>query len=249
MNKLLIGFLALFLMGCASENSTVRTPEQKLAIAKIHTELAASYYQRTQYAVALQELDVALRADPRNSMAYSVRGLVRMALREDVKAEADFRHSLELDNRNSDARNNYGWFMCQRGREREALREFVEAMKNPLYETPEISNVNAGICAKRVGELGLADEYLQRALILKPNFPSALIALAELSFSQSDYAGAKAYLLRYLQRSSDLTAPQLLLAIRIERKLGDQRSEESFTLQLQKRFPESREAQLSASGG
>ena len=247
MNKFWIVCLFVLLAGCASGGGK-QGVEQKLAVAKIHTELAAAYFQRAQYAVALQEIDTALQADSQYAPAFNVRGLVRMALREDARAEADFRYSLQLDPRNSETHNNYGWFMCQRGREREAIGHFNEALKNPLYETPEKSNVNAGVCAKRLGEIKEADDYFQRALMLKPNQPEALIALAELSFDNEDYAKAKQYFLRYLQQVTELTAANLYLAVNIEKKLGDRDAEQSFALQLRKRFPASREAQQLSSG-
>jgi type IV pilus assembly protein PilF len=246
--QFLSGLLLVLLLGCASDGNRSQSAEQKLAIAKIHTELAASYFQRSQFAISLQEIDVALQAKVDYAPAYNVRGLVRMALREDARAEADFRYSLELDTRNSEAHNNYGWFICQRGREREAIGHFTEALNNPLYETPEIPNVNAGICAQRLGEINVADEYFQRALMLKPNQAEALIALAELNFSKADYLAARTYFLRYIQQSSELTPAQLYLAVKIERKLGNRDAEQSFTLQLRKRFPDSREAQQLTSG-
>lgn len=247
MNKLWMILLVILLAACASGVGKQNTA-QKLAVAKIHTELAAAYFQRSQYAVALQEIDVALQADPQYAPAFNVRGLVRMALREDVRAEADFRYSLQLDQGNSETHNNYGWFMCQRGREREAIKHFNEALKNPLYETPEKPNVNAGLCAKRLGEIKEAEEYFQRALMLKSNQPEALLALAELNFDNQDYLNARQYFLRYLQQSTELTAANLYLAVNIEKKLGDHDAEQSFALQLRKRFPTSAEVQQLSSG-
>jgi len=246
-NKFWVTLLFVALAGCAAGGGK-QSMEQKLAVAKIHTELAAAYFQRSQYAVALQEIDIALQADSQYAPAFNVRALVRMALREDARAEADFRYSLQLDPRNSETHNNYGWFMCQRGREREAVGHFNEALKNPLYETPEKSNVNAGVCAKRLGESKEANDYFQRALMLKPNQPDALIALAELSFDDKDYLNARQYFLRYLQQAAELTAANLYLAVNIEKKLGDRDAEQSFALQLRKRFPNSREAQQLSSG-
>jgi type IV pilus assembly protein PilF len=218
------------------------------AIARIHTELAASYYERAQYAIALQEVAVALQADVNFAPTYTVRALVRMALREDDQADADFRHSIELDNSSSEAHNNYGWFMCQRGRTKESIRQFQDALKNPLYSTPEMAYVNLGICSKKAGLMKDVESNLQRALILRPGMPGALYALADWSLDSGDYAGAKSYFLRFSQVSPELNAEQLWLAIRIERKMRDRNSEASYSLQLRKRFPDSREAQLLSQG-
>ena len=241
------------LAGCASSGGgSAGTPQQDTtraqAIARIHTELAAAYYERKQYAVALQEIGVAMEADADYAQAYNVRALVRMALREDEQADADFHRSLQLDSVSSETHNNYGWFLCQRGRTKESIRQFQEALKNPLYETPETAYVNLGVCSKKAGLMKEAESNLQRALVLRPGMPEALYGLAEWNYDNGDYAGAKSYFMRFSQVASDLTAEQLWLAVRIERKMRDRNSEASYALQLRKRYPDSRETQLLSQG-
>jgi type IV pilus assembly protein PilF len=249
--KLLL--MVLILAGCTSSGGgSAGTPKQDTthahAIAKIHTELAAAYYERTQYPIALQEVGVALNAQSDYAPAYAVRALVRMVLREDDRADADFRRSLQLDNENSETHNNYGWFLCQRGRAKESISQFQDAVKNPLYTTPEVAYVNLGVCSQKAGLMKDVENNLQRALILRPGMPEALYGLADWSYASGDYAGAKSYFLRYLQISPELNAEQLWLAVRIERKMHDRNSEASYALQLRKRFPDSREAQLLMQG-
>ena len=245
MRSLLVVLAILSLAGCASKGEGEQSTSQRArGIAAIHTELSAAYYGREQYAIALQELGIALQADPTYAPGYNVRGLIRMALHEDDQAEADFKRSIKIDKNYSDAYNNFGWFLCQRGRAKEALPQFLEALKNPLYTTPEVANANAGLCALKTGELSTAESYLQRALILRPGMPEALYGLADVSFAKGDFASAKSYLLRFQQSEQDLNAEQLWLAVRIERKMRDRNSEASYAMQLGKRFPESREAQL-----
>jgi len=237
MNRIYMLFLVAALAGCASSGSDAPKMDasRAQAIAKIHTELASSYYEREQYAIALQETAVALQADSDYAPAYTIRALIRMALREDEQADEDFLRSLRLDSSNSETHNNYGWFMCQRGREKESLKQFQEALKNPLYATPEMAYVNLGICSKKAGLMREADNNLQRALILRPGMPEALYALADLNFQTGDYAGAKSYFLKFSQKVSELNAEQLWLAIRIERKMRDRNSAASYALQLRKR--------------
>lgn len=241
------------LSGCASQsrngsldnNKQQQVATRVQAIAKVHTELAAAYYQRNQYAVALEELATALKFEPNYAPAYNVRGLVHMQLLEDKEADADFLHSLRLDGSNSETHNNYGWFLCQRGREHESVKHFMAAVKNPLYTTPERAYLNAGVCSEKAGELQDAQRYLQKALILQPNMPEALVGLADVSFAKGDYAGAKSYFIRFEKwNGSPLTAANLWLAVRIERKLGNDNAEASYALQLRKNFPDSRETQL-----
>jgi type IV pilus assembly protein PilF len=246
-------FVAMLLAGCASSGGgSAGTPQvdktRAQASARIHTELAASYYERAQYAIALQELGIALQAEARYAPAYTVRAMVRMALREDEQAEADFRRSLDLDDTNSETHNNLGWYLCQRGRAKESLDQFKDALKNPLYTSPEMAYVNLGLCSQKAGLMRETESNLQRALILRPGMPEALYGLANWSYASGDFAGAKAYFLRFSQVSGELSAEQLLLAVRIERKMRDRNSEASYTLQMRKRFPLSRETQLLSQG-
>lgn len=241
--------LVSLLTGCATAGGgSEGTPQQDSthaqAVARLHTELAASYYERGQYSIALQEVGVALQSDKDFAPAYMVRALVRMVLREDDKADADFRHSLQLDSTNSETHNNYGWFMCQHGRAKESLAQFQEALNNPLYATPEKAYVNLGVCSKMAGLMKDAEKNLQRALILHPGMPGAFYGLADWNYDSGDYAAAKSYLLRFSKVSPEFTAEQLWLAVRIERKMRDRNSEASYALQLRKRFPDSRETQL-----
>ncbi|MDO9054705.1 MAG: type IV pilus biogenesis/stability protein PilW [Gallionella sp.] len=242
--------LFLLLAGCAtSGNSTAQQEQEKSrANARIHTELAGLYFERNQMGVALSEIDLALQADRNYAPAYSVRGLINMALREDKAAEEDFQQSLRLDKTESETHNNYGWFLCQRGKERESIPQFMAAVKNPLYATPERAYLNAGLCSKKAGNNSDAEEFLQRALQLQPDLLQALQALAELKFAEGDYLAAKKYFTSYVQKNNNLSAGQLWLAVRIERRVGDSNAEASYALQLRQRYPDARETQLLMQG-
>ena len=241
------------LAGCASPGGgSEGTPQQDTtnaqARARVHTELAASYYDRTQYGVALQEIGVALQAEPDFAPAYNVRAMIRMALQEDGKADDDFQHSLKLDDRNSNTHNNYGWFLCQRGHTKEGIKQFQDALNNPLYASPEAAYVNLGLCSLKAGMLKEAESNLQRALILRPDMPQALYGLANLGLAKGNYTAANDYFRRFEQQVPELNAEQLWLAVRIQRKLQDYNSEASYAMQLRKRFPDSQETQRMLNG-
>jgi type IV pilus assembly protein PilF len=244
-NRLIfLSFSLVILAGCStpSENS------QAFKSAKVHTELAGLYYERAQLGIAMDELTQALQADKDYAKAYSVRGLVHMALREDKEAEEDFKRSLQLDNTDSDTQNNYGWFLCQRGREKESIPHFMGAIKNPMYATPDLAYLNAGLCSRKMGNSKDAEEFLQKALQVQPDNAQALYALADLNFAKSDYFAAKKYFADFSQKSDNLTAEQLWLGVRINRKVRDRNSEASYAIQLRNRFPDARETQMLING-
>lgn len=240
-------YLALSVLVLPACSSTADNA-QALKSAKVHTELAGLYYQRAQYGVALEELDNAMKADQDYAPAYSVRGLIHMALHEDKDAEADFKRSLRLDGTDSDTHNNYGWFLCQRGRPSESIEQFMAAIKNPLYTTPGLAYLNAGLCSRKAGNDKEAEDFLQKALLVQPDLTPAMYALAELNFADADYFAAKKYFSSFSQKTDNLTAEQLWLGVRINHKAGDRNSEASYAAQLRNRYPDSREAQSLKSG-
>lgn len=245
MNKLFfLSLLLAILAGC----STTAENSQALKSAKIHTELAGLYYERTQLGVAMDEITQALQADKNYAPAYNMRGLVHMALREDKEAEVDFKHSLHLDDMNSDTHNNYGWFLCQRGREKDSIPQFMAAIKNPMYATPGVAYLNAGVCSRKAGNIQDAEEFLQKALVVQPNMTQALFELADLNFAKRDYFAAKKYFVSFSQKSNVLTAEQLWLGVLINRKVGDRNSEASYATQLRNRYPDARETQMLTNG-
>lgn len=242
MDKLIILlFVFAGLTGCGTPSGGASS---STASAKVHTELAGMYFEMGKHGVALEEIDLALKADRDYAPAYNVRGLVHMALRENQEAEADFQKSLRLDNTDSDAHNNYGWFLCQHERAKESIPQFMAALKNPLYQTPARAYLNAGICSRKAGNSKDAEEFLQKALQIQPDLAQASLELADLSLANGDYFAAKRYFAGFLEKSGNLTAEQLWLGLRIARKSGDRNAESSYGMKLRKLYPESREAQM-----
>lgn len=249
------GLLLLALLaGCAGiEGGTTSGGEVRLsapvvetearAKAKVFTELGFAYFGRGQMKVALDEARKAIATDGRYGPAYNLLGLVYMELEEDRLAEENFRKAIDIDRADSDAHNNYGWFLCTRGRYDEGLREFTEAMRNPLYEKPELAMTNSGLCSERKGDLRQAEAYYNKALKLAPNAPLPLIKLANLQYRNGNLGEAQRLLARH-QEISPPTAESLWLALRIERKLGDKGQEAVYNQQLRRRFPDAPETQL-----
>jgi type IV pilus assembly protein PilF len=215
--------------------------------ARVHTELGSQYLSVGNIGVALDEFNTAHASEKRYVPALYHLGLVYMELKEDAKAEDYFKRAIDLDGSNAEAHNNYGWFLCQRDRIDESLKEFMSALKNPLYPTPDKPYVNAGICSlKRKDDKG-AEEYFLKALRLRPNQPQAQYYLADIYFRGDDLPSARAQLSSYM-KTNPPTAEALWLGVRTERKLGDRQSEASYGQMLRQRFPQSREAQALAAG-
>ena len=243
--------------GCASQpatdpaikpmNPTTGDESPQRARARIHTELAAGYYQLGNMNVAVEEIAVATQSDPGYAPAYTVAGLIYASLNQDRQAEQNFRHALSIDPTNPNANHNFGQYLCQRKREKEGIQYFMAAVKNPLYRTPESSYVNAGACARQMGDSVAAENFFRQALRVRPNQPQALFNLSEMAYERKDYGAAKREM-DSLMRVIKPNAEALWLALRIERGLGDSATAASYAQQLRKNFPDSKEARALGAG-
>jgi type IV pilus assembly protein PilF len=215
--------------------------------AQIRTDLAAGYYERGQMDVALQELGEAVKLDATNPRIYNVYGLVYTMMGENAKAEENFRRAVSLAPNDSEIRHNWGAFLCATGRAREAIPEFEQAIRDPLYKTPEIALINAGKCSVSLGDTAKAEQYFRQAITVSPNNPVAAYNLALLAFRQKRLDEARAWMRPVMQQQT-VPPEALYLGMCIERRQGDRHSELSYTSQLRNRYPESAEAKALATG-
>jgi type IV pilus assembly protein PilF len=237
LNGLVAACLALAVSGVAPALAEGSSRDR----AQVHTDLGSAYFSRGQFGVALEELNEAVKADDRYAPAYNVRALVYMELREYDQAEENFTRSLRLDPADSDTQNNYGWFLCQRGKVDDSIKHFMAALKNPLYASPDKAYLNAGVCLRKKGDEQGAEDYLLRSIKLQPLQPQALFNLADIYYKRGNYAEAKGYAGRLLEFPNP-SAENLWLGVRIAHRLGDRDAEGSYGLLLRRLFPDSREA-------
>jgi type IV pilus assembly protein PilF len=246
MRRVLLVVFSILMTACVTQSQTDAEIKNTKARARSHTDLGAVYLQERRYEIALEEYILATEIDPGFAVAHNGLGLVYAALGQDKQAEQYFRKAIQLDPNNSEAHNNYGNFLCARNRIDESIKEFMEAVKNPLYVTPEVAYTNAGICALRKQDIANAETYLQKALQIQPLNATAAYQLASIQFDRHQFLLAKKTL-----QSVVMTQPKpenLWLSVQIARKLGLREEESSFSLQLRRMYPDSEQAQLLLSG-
>jgi type IV pilus assembly protein PilF len=234
---------ALLLAGCVSQTTVeTRTVTDSVVAdarrrAELRTQLAAEYYQRGNFVVALEETRHAEKADPTYYPAYNVRALVFMELREDAQARAAFERALSYAPRDPEVMNNYGWFLCLRGEGEKGKEFFGRVLADPLYSTPEKVLLNAGLCARIAGNNAEAEDLLRRAVVFKPDLAGALYSLAEILYEKGSLKEAEIYLNRYM-RLGEPTLSALVLGVKLTRAQGDTVAADSMMQQLRRRFPD-----------
>ena len=237
--------IAVLVNGCSSKigKDRVDIPKKTNQIASANLKLATAYFENGQYEKSLEKLKRALEADKRYSPTHNMLGLLYQRLDQPALAGRYFEESVRLDPYNSQSLNNYGQFLCQLGKYEEAEKAFMKALENPLYEKPEIAYTNAAFCAQKSDDYRKAITYYRKALEFQPKMPLALINMAKLSFEADNFLSARAYIQRYMELVTH--SPQTLwLAIRVEKKLGDEDALSSYGLLLRNKFSDSEEAKL-----
>lgn len=210
--------------------------------ARVRLELAALYFSRGQNSTALDELKLAMAANPDLPEAHGLQGLVLASLGDAAGSEQAFKRSLELDPRSGDTLHNYAWFLCQQRRYAEADAAFERAVAMPNYSEVTRSLLVRGVCQARDGRWADAEKTLSRAYELDPSNPTTAYNLSDVLLRRGELERARFYVRRINQVPEAVTAQSLWLAARIERRLGSVEGVQNFGRQLRERFPQSPEA-------
>jgi type IV pilus assembly protein PilF len=242
--RILLLSALIVLAGCVSQSSVQSKPVDATQLsdprrrAEVHTNLAAEYYARGSFAIALNETRAAIKDDPSYAPAYNMQALVYMEVREDKNARDAFEKALALTPNDPDVMNNYGWFLCLRDESTRGLALLQRASNDQLYATPEKAWLSAGLCQKRIGRNAEAEESLHRAVLIRPDLIAALYNLAILTYERGALAESENYLVRYMQLNQTPAPDALALGVKIARAKNDKAAEDSFLQQLKRRFPE-----------
>ena len=245
----LCGLTAL-LAGCGSFGKTAEAVEEAQTTtqansenplryrARVHTELGSNYFQRGQMAVALEELNEAIRLDAKYGVAHSILGLVYADLGDLVKAEASFKTAVSVAPAEGEIRNNYGSFLCRQNRAKEGLEQFDLALRLPLYVTPNIALENAGSCALAASLIRPAEAYFARLVQIQPLNSRGYQGLAAIALKTSRFDEVRRQVRMGL--NAQPTSPELYFyGACAERRLSDKATEDSYTQQLRSRYADS----------
>ena len=228
------------LSGCAFVPvATAQSAAQTaLAAANANVQLGVGYLRQGNLAVAQQVLERAFAQNPKDPNVHTALGLLYERLAQPERADDHYGRAVKLAPQDPEVLNNYAVFLCRRGQAPRGEKMFLQAAANPLYRTPEVALTNAGVCARGAGRTAEAEQYLRRALSLKPAFADALLPLAEISLAKGNAFNARAFLERLLS-AAPATAEALALGMRIETAAGDAAAVNAYRARLAREFPQS----------
>lgn len=229
-------FSLISLNGCST--SGVKTVEA----SNYNADLGIRYLQKGRLQLANEKLLKALEQNPNSAQSNHYYAILQQRLGNNEKAGRYFDKAIKLNPKDPEIRNNYGSFLCDTGRPQVAVEQFMTAVKDPLYSTPEYAFTNAGICLRKSRNDARAEQYFREALKKKSAFPSALFEMAKLYYDRKNYPRAQGFMLRY-ESVGQSTPEALQLCYLINQKVGDAAKASSCKSTLIRLFPESSEAQ------
>lgn len=243
----------LSLFGCATKSEQAGATVNRTEIvtesdesserrrARIRVELALGYFEQGKTNIALDEIKQAITADPTFVDAYSLRGLVYMRLNDFDFAEESFNKALSIKPRDANILHNLGWLKCQQALYSQAVSYFSQALADPMYGERAKTLMAQGLCQARAGLRHEAEFSLLKSYEYDAGNPVTGYNLANLLYQKEDYARAQFYI-RRLNNSELANAESLWLGVKVENRLGDREAMTQLATQLEKRFPQSREA-------
>jgi type IV pilus assembly protein PilF len=238
MRIIAIGLLAALLTACASTGGEKASPRD--SAASYNSELGMAYLQQGNLPVAKEKLERAVKQNPRDPHVHSALALLYERLNKPDLVDKHYRTAARLAPQNPDILNNYAVYLCKSGRTEDGVSRFLEAARNPLYNTPAAAYTNAGVCLRSAQRLDEAEQRFRQALQVGPNFAEAAFQLGDLGLVRGRPADTREQVDRYLA-SFEATPDLLLLGVRAAHALGDRASTEKYARRLRAEFPGSQQ--------
>ncbi len=179
------------LIGSPSYQTTTRANDNRnldqQEIARVRTSLAAQYIRKNELDTAQRQLEKAFVADSRYAPAYDMMGVLLQQEGSRInldKADQYFKKAITLDKDFKQANNNYGVYLSQMKRYREAAAQFEIAGAALGYEGRIGALENLGRTYLQLGDRSAASRAFLRALDGNRNSIIAHIELVDLLLEQ-----------------------------------------------------------------
>ena len=236
-------FLVSLVTGCVTvieENVGIGFNGEKAAEARI--ALGLGYLDAGNMVKARENLEMAVKYAPNyyralNSIAYYYQQVGEHGL-----AERAYKKALRESPENGDVLNNYGVFLCERGRYQQADQYFNRAIEQPYYYQISGSYENAGMCSLKGGDTHKATLYFRRSLDHEPDRYLASLQLSKLDVERGALKEARIRLLKFHKRYG-YKVNSLDLAIQLEEKAGNTNLAAKYVQELKNRYPDSKQYQ------
>lgn len=228
---------------------TERGSVNKTELARVRTAMAMQYISEHKLDDAHKQLELAFKADNRYALAYNMMGnLLRLegGTANLQKAETYFKRAIFLDSKLVRARNDYGVYLSETGRHKEAIEQFTIASNTLGYDDRASALENLGLTYLKLGQTKLAEDAFRRALEINPNTIVARLELIDITIDQKRTLQSKAYYdgLKALWQASGEPMPARLAyqGVRLSVLQNNPQERQTLSTLLLSQYPLSNEA-------
>lgn len=196
----IVSAVFFLLSGCASNQtaqSSASANTNNISAADINAQLGIAYLGRGDVGRAKEKLLLAQSQAPNNPVVWYAMGYFNEKTGDMAQANRNYLKAIKIAPNDGSAQNNYGTFLCRHGQYQPAISHFMIAIKDPNYLPVGEAYENAGLCALKIPNQALAQQYFIKALQYNPRLPKSLIHMAEMSYNQGNYRAAAGYLQRF----------------------------------------------------
>ncbi|MCF5586290.1 type IV pilus biogenesis/stability protein PilW, partial [Pseudomonas syringae] len=187
--------VVMLLTACVSTGNVnpLTTKQGRDEARRAYVQLGLGYLQEGQTERAKIPLKRALELDSSDPQANAALALVFQTEMEPELAEQYFHKALSASNNDTRIVNNYGSFLYEQKRYKEAYERFEQAAADNLY--PERSRVfeSLGMTSLQLGNRDQAREQFTKALRLDRRLTRALLEMAQMSYEDKQYVPARDY--------------------------------------------------------
>lgn len=237
------------MIGCQTldRESTLGDKDPVRAV-QLRTQLAAEYIRTGQLDKAKNELDAALKINPR---AVETNAMMGVLLQQEGSpnnfklAERYFLQALEIGKNDPQVHNNYGTYLFQAKRYQDAIQHFNVAGTTLGYEQRFAALENLGRTYLMLGNSEQAEKAFAQALQANSSSIIARLELAELGYLQGRFTEAGEMYEQYVRATGQTNqgARALWIGIRLARARNDELGMKVLVNQLRAQFPDSVEYQ------
>ncbi len=237
--SLVIFFTLLSLSSCAQK--LVNENLDKSEAAKRYIQAALAYLEEGHTRKAFLHLQKSESFEKKSVDLFNAYALLYRAEGDERKEETYYKKALGESRNDARTKNNYGSFLCFHDEPEKGVRLLEEATSDYEYPGRAEAFVNKGLCELNLGKKVEAEDSFQQALRLNTSSLRPHLELATLYLEKNDARAANMYYQQYLRQAPQHTARTLWLGIRLAEQRNDSNTVSSYSLQLQKMFPNSKE--------
>ena len=238
---------ALLLSACVTQNYENNTPiienqanNNEMAATRI--SLGLGYLKMGNMTQAKLNLEKAKRFAPNLVQVYTAFAHYYETVGEDELTVQSYEKALSLAADDADTLNNYGVFLCRKGKTAEAEVQLLKAIAVPTYLLVAQSYENLSSCYLNIDDFTKAEQYLGKAVDHSPNRTATLLQMVRLQYAMGNYQQAKIFQQKFERHTRRFTPDSLALAYKVYLKLGQKKIAENYANMLVRMYPQSWES-------